>query len=52
MKKYIATLLFIAAVFGIFVPYGYLAWYWAVPISIISFLNATGIAMQFNKDNT
>jgi len=50
MKKYTETLMFIFWIFTMFVPYGYLAWYWAVPISIISFIKVVGTMVKLSKD--
>jgi hypothetical protein len=37
MKRIFKAFTFNAFIFGIFVPYGYLPWYWAIPTSMISF---------------
>ena len=40
------VLKFIMYLFLIFVPWGYLPWFWALPISIINSLAMAGIAKK------
>jgi len=50
MKKFFSTLVEWIALFGIFVPYGYLPIYWALPVSIGCFLVLIGkIAKEYLK---
>jgi len=50
MKKFFSELVAWIALFGIFVPFGYLPVFWALPVSIGCFLILTGqIAKEYNK---
>jgi hypothetical protein len=49
MKKFFSELVSWIALFGIFVPFGYLPIFWALPVSIGCFIVLTGkIAEEYN----
>jgi len=50
MKKFFSELVAWIALFGMFVPFGYLPTFWALPISIACFIILGGkIANEYNK---
>lgn len=42
-------IIFIVFLFMIFVPWGFIPWFFAIPISIYSFLSIIGVVIKYNK---
>lgn len=49
MAKFVLNLLFTLGLFGMFVPFGYLPLYWAIPTSISFFLLSAGCVFAYKK---
>ena len=50
MKKLINIVVSWVSLFGMFVPYGYLNWYWATPLSLACFVFFAGNVIKIMKE--
>ena len=48
-KESIKALQTIAIIFALFVPWGYLPWFWATPITLLAILYYIGMIMGVNE---